>query len=216
MPLDREATLAKIQSSTLIAVIRGDSAQQAVDACRALRDGGVVIHEIAMTTPDALDAIRAAVDEFGDTCVVGVGTVLTVEQARGAIDAGAAFVFAPNVNLDVIAEVKRHDKPIVPGALTPTEIVAAWDAGADMVKVFPANHFGPRYLRDIHGPLPHVKLTPTGGVELDNVGEWLNAGAAALGVGSALVRKDLMRSGDWNALSQLAKRFVDAVAAAKA
>jgi len=208
---DRPTTMAKIESEKLIAVIRGDSAEQALDACRALRDGGVVIHEIAMTTPNAIHAIRDAVQEFGEDCVVGVGTVLDVESAAAAVAAGAAFVFAPNTDLEVIHEVHGHGRVIVPGALTPTEIVTGWKAGADMIKVFPAGHFGPKYIRDIHGPLPDVKLTPTGGVSLDNVADWLAAGATALGVGSSLVRKDLMRAGDWAGITELAVLYVNAV-----
>ncbi|MBI1368098.1 MAG: bifunctional 4-hydroxy-2-oxoglutarate aldolase/2-dehydro-3-deoxy-phosphogluconate aldolase [Planctomycetes bacterium] len=209
--LDRAATVQFIEKHTLIAVIRSDSAQQAVDTAKALADGGVLVHEIAMTTPDGLRAIESAASQLGGDCVVGVGTVLDPQTARDAVAAGAAFVFAPNVNLHVIEAVNQMNRPIVPGALTPTEIVTAWSAGVDMVKLFPANHFGPKYIQDIHGPLPHVKITPTGGVDLTTIKAWLDAGAAALGVGSALVKKDLMRRGDWKALSALALQYVQAV-----
>lgn len=215
-PLDRDATLAQIQERTLIAVIRGDSAEQAVATCHALAAGGVTVHEIAMTTPDALDAIREASADLGHKCLIGVGTVLNAPTANAAMDAGAQLVFAPNINLEVIETVVDAGCVMVPGALTPTEIEFAWEAGADAVKLFPANHFGPRYIRDIHGPMPDVKLLPTGGVDLDTVGDWLGAGAVALGVGSSLVRRDLMRAGDWDTLTDLARQFVDAVALARA
>ena len=135
--------------------------------------------EITMTTPGALAAIEAARAELGDRCVVGVGSVLDAETARAAILAGAEFIFAPTLNTDVIEMGHRYDRAVVPGAMTPTEILTAWQAGADMVKVFPANHFGPKYFKDVLAPMPQLKLTPTGGVNLDTAADWLNAGAAA-------------------------------------
>lgn len=214
--LDRDQTLAQLRERTLIAVIRGDSAEQAVATCHALTAGGVTVHEIAMTTPDALDAIREVSVDLGDRCMVGVGTVLNAPTAIAAMDAGALFVFAPNINLEVIETVSEAGRVIVPGGLTPTEIAFAWEAGADAVKLFPANHFGPRYIKDIHGPMPDVPLIPTGGVDLDTVADWLNAGAVALGVGSSLIRRDLIRAGAWDDLTELARQFVDAVALARA
>ena len=208
--------LAQLQERTLIAVIRGDSAEQAVATCHALAAGGVTVHEIAMTTPGALDAIREASAALGHKCLIGVGTVLNAPTAVAAMDAGAQFVFAPNINLEVIETVNEAERVMVPGALTPTEIQFAWEAGADAVKLFPANHFGPKYIKDIHGPMPDVKLLPTGGVDLDTVSDWLGAGAIALGVGSSLVRRDLMRAADWDAMTELARQFVDAVALARA
>lgn len=213
--MDRAQTLEQIQQNVLVAVIRGDSAQQAVDTAKALLDGGVRGLEIAMTTPDGVKAIEIAARELGNDAIVGAGTVLDAQTARDVIHAGAAFVFAPNVNFDVIETVKSLDRVMVPGALTPSEIAAAWAAGVDMVKLFPANHFGPRYIKDIHGPLPDVKITPTGGVDLTTIREWLDAGAAALGVGSALVKKTLMRESRWDDLTHLAEQYTQAVAAAR-
>jgi len=207
----RTATLARMESTGLIAVIRADSPTQLVDVCKALREGGADIAEITMTTPGALDAIAAASEALGDDCVIGVGSVLDAETARAAILAGADFVFAPTLNVDVIQMAHRYDKPCVPGALTPTEIITAAAHGADMVKVFPANHFGPKYFKDLLAPMPHLKLTPTGGVDLDTAADWLNAGACALGVGSAMVKKDLIRQGDWSALTALARQFREIV-----
>ena len=209
--MSRTDTLNRIEESGLIAVIRADSSEQLVDVCKALADGGCVAAEITMTTPNALGAIEAATKAMGDKAVIGVGSVLDAETARAAILAGAQFVFAPTFNPDVITMAHRYDKIVVPGALTPTEIMAAWQAGADIIKVFPANHFGPQYFKDLLAPMPQLKLTPTGGVDLDTAQAWIKAGASALGVGSALVKKELIRSKDWKALTSLAAQFVQKV-----
>ncbi len=203
----RNATVARIETCGLVAVIRADSPGQLVDVCRSLADGGVEVAEITMTTPGALDAIAKASEALGDHCLIGVGSVLDPETARAAILAGARFVFAPTLNTEVIAMAHRYDRPAVPGAMTPTEILTAWQAGADMVKVFPANHFGPTYFKDLLAPMPQLKLTPTGGVNLDTAADWLKAGAACLGVGSALVRKDLIQNQDWAGLTALAGKY---------
>ena len=209
--MSRTDTLNRIEESGLIAVIRADSSEQLVDVCKALADGGCVAAEITMTTPNALGAIEAATKAMGDKAVIGVGSVLDAETARAAILAGAQFVFAPTFNPDVITMAHRYDKIVVPGALTPTEIMAAWQAGADIIKVFPANHFGPQYFKDLLAPMPQLKLTPTGGVDLDTAQAWIKAGASALGVGSALVKKELIRAKDWKALTSLAAQFVQKV-----
>ncbi len=207
----RHATLARIETTGLIAVIRADAGsagvQSLVDTCKALREGGADVAEITMTSPGALAAIEKASSDLGKDCLVGVGSVLDPETARAAILAGAAFVFAPTFNPAVVEMAHRYDKPVVPGAMTPTEILTAWQAGADMVKVFPANHFGPTYFKDLLAPLPQLKLTPTGGVDLTTAADWIKAGAAALGVGSALVKKDLIKARDWAGLTALARQF---------
>lgn len=212
---DRHTLMQRIEQTGVIAVIRADDAEQAVHTCDALARGGVIACEVAMTTPGALRAIEQAAERFAGRCIVGVGTVLDPETARAAILAGAAFIFCPILDPRIIEMGHRYDIPVVPGAMTPTEILAAWSAGADMVKIFPANHFGPTYIKDIHGPLPQVKLTPTGGVDLTTAGDWIKAGAAALGVGSSLVKKDLIRAGRWADLSSLAGQYIAAVAAAR-
>ena len=214
--IDRLTTLSQLIDTGVIAVIRADSGDQLVNVCRALSTGGVHACEITMTTPGALEAIAQASRELGKSALIGAGSVLDAETARAAILAGARFIFSPVLNLDVIQMAHRYDCVAVPGALTPTEILAAWSAGADVVKVFPANHFGPQYLRDIHGPLPQVKLTPTGGVDLNTAADWIKAGAVAIGVGSSLVKKELINGGKWDDLSALAKQYVAAVAAARA
>ncbi|MBI1337674.1 MAG: bifunctional 4-hydroxy-2-oxoglutarate aldolase/2-dehydro-3-deoxy-phosphogluconate aldolase [Phycisphaera sp.] len=213
-------TLQRIIDSGLIAVIRVDAStggvQALVDTCKALRDGGVLASEITMTSPNALDAIHHASEQVGNTALVGVGSVLDPQTARAAILAGASFVFGPTLNLDVITTAHRYDKPVVPGALTPTEILTAFEHGADMVKVFPANHFGPTYFKDILAPMPHLRLTPTGGVTLDTAADWIKAGAVALGVGSALVKKDLIKNKDFAGLTKLARQFKQIVDDARA
>jgi 2-dehydro-3-deoxyphosphogluconate aldolase/(4S)-4-hydroxy-2-oxoglutarate aldolase len=212
---DRQATLHDLFNVGVIAVIRADSGQQLVNVCRALSKGGVRACEITMTTPGALEAIAAACRELGDEALIGAGSVLDAATARAAILAGARFIFSPVLNVEVIEMAHRYDCVAVPGALTPTEILTAWSAGADVVKVFPANHFGPQYFRDIHGPMPQVKLTPTGGVDLSTAAEWIKAGAVAIGVGSALVKKDLINAENWDELSAMATKYVEIVAKAR-
>lgn len=211
----RNDTLTEIERVGVVAVIRSDSAERTIELCRALAEGGVSSCEITMTTPGAIDAIAAATRELADLCLVGVGSVLDAETARSAILAGAEFVVSPCLDLETIVMAHRYDKVVIPGALTPSEVVAAWSAGADVVKIFPANHFGPRYFRDLHGPLPQVRLTPTGGVDLETTPEWIAAGAVAVGVGSALARPDLIAARAWTELSELAARYVSAVASAR-
>lgn len=208
---DRAAILERIQQAGLVAIIRADSADGLIDTVRALRDGGVTVAEVTMTTPGAIDCIRAASEELGDSAVFGVGSVLDWDTAHKAIDAGAQFVVAPTFKPEVVDAAHERGKPVFPGALTPTEVLTAFEYGADVVKVFPANHFGPRYFKDILAPMPHLKLTPTGGVDLDTIPEWFAAGAVCLGVGSALVKKQMIADKDWAGLTALAKRFVDAV-----
>jgi 2-dehydro-3-deoxyphosphogluconate aldolase/(4S)-4-hydroxy-2-oxoglutarate aldolase len=212
---DRQATLNDLFDVGVIAVIRADSGEQLVNVCRALSKGGVRACEITMTTPGALAAIAAASQALGEDALIGAGSVLDAATARAAILAGARFIFSPILNVEVIEMAHRYDCVAVPGALTPTEILTAWSAGADVVKVFPANHFGPQYLKDIHGPMPQVKLTPTGGVDLTTAADWIKAGAVAIGVGSSLVKKELISNSKWDELSALAKQYVDIVDSAR-
>lgn len=213
--LSRTDVLQIIESTGLVAIIRADSGDQLVQVCRALLDGGVTVTEITMTTPGALEAINQASKQLAGKCLIGVGSVLDAETARLAILAGAQFIVAPTTNPAVIEMAHRYGKPVIPGALTPTEIMNAWQQGADVVKIFPANHFGPTYLKDVLAPMPQLKLTPTGGVTLDTIKDWLDAGACALGVGSALVKKDLIQKQDWKSLTALSQQFVDGVKAAR-
>ena len=208
--------MAEIESVGLVAIIRANASTGLLETCRALAEGGVTVAEITMTTPGALEAIEAASKEMGDSMLVGVGSVLDAETARKAVDAGAKFVVSPVFKSEVITEAHRCGVPCFAGAFTPTEILAAFEAGSDVVKVFPANHNGPGFFKDVLAPMPHLKLTPTGGVNLDTIPQWFAAGARCVGVGSSLVRKDLIEQQDWASLTKLAQQFVQAVAQARA
>ena len=207
----RNAIVARLEGAGVVAVIRAESPDRLLDVFRALRDGGVSAIEVTMTTPGALKVVEQASAMLDDEGIIGVGSILDPQTARAAILAGAQYLVAPTLNLQVIETAHRYGKPVVPGALTPTEILTAWQAGADLVKVFPANHFGPRYFKDLLAPMPQLKLTPTGGVALDTAADWLKAGAACLGIGSALVRPDLVRDGNWAELTDLASQYTEIV-----
>ncbi|WP_175637895.1 bifunctional 4-hydroxy-2-oxoglutarate aldolase/2-dehydro-3-deoxy-phosphogluconate aldolase [Metabacillus schmidteae] len=179
--------LDQIKETGIVAVIRGASTENIIPIAKALKNGGVTALEITVETPRVLSAIEKLSAELGDEVIVGAGTVLDPETARATIMAGAKFVFSPTVNKETIKMTKRYGVLSIPGALTPTEILTAYENGADLIKVFPANVFGPKYLKDIHGPLPQIPLMPTGGVSLENIGDFVRAGAVAAGVGTSLV-----------------------------
>jgi 2-dehydro-3-deoxyphosphogluconate aldolase / (4S)-4-hydroxy-2-oxoglutarate aldolase len=195
----------------IVAVIRSDDGSILADVADALVAGGVTNVEITLTVPQAHRVIEQMANRLGARALVGAGTVLDAETARIAILSGAEFVVSPTVSLPVIELCRRYDKLVLPGALTPTEILAAWQAGADVVKVFPSELTGPAYLRAIHGPLPQVRLMPTGGVTLKTAAEFLQAGACALGVGSALVSGDAIHNRDLAGIESLARQYVDIV-----
>ena len=176
-----------IYKHKIVAVIRGANLSNIIDVAGALKDGGVNILEITAETPGFLSVIEKAASVFGEEVLVGAGTVLDAETARSAILSGASFIFSPTVNVDTIKMAKRYGVASIPGAMTPTEILTAYENGADIIKVFPANIMGPGYLKDVHGPLPHIPLMPTGGVNLDNIQEYFKNGAVAVGLGSSLV-----------------------------
>jgi 2-dehydro-3-deoxyphosphogluconate aldolase/(4S)-4-hydroxy-2-oxoglutarate aldolase len=204
-----------ILETGIVAVIRAQNSDQLVDVAKALRDGGVKAIEVTMTTPNALDVIKKVSDLMSDDCVIGVGTVLDPETCRAAILAGAEFVVCPTLNLDTIKMCKRYSATCVPGAFTPTEILTAWEAGADVVKVFPATSLGPRYFKDILAPLPQVRLSPTGGVSLDTVQDFIRAGACCVAVGGNLVTKQALKDHDWNVITENAKAFVQKIQEAR-
>ena len=199
----------------VVAVLRADNPSQLMDVSKALREGGVVAIEVTMTVPGALKVIEEASAKMDDT-IVGVGTVLDPETARAAILSGAEYVVSPTLNTGVIEMAKRYGKAVMPAGFTPTEILTAWQAGADVVKVFPAGVGGPSYFKDILGPLPQVKLMPTGGVDAKTTPEFIKNGAIAVGAGSAMVDKTAVANRDWASLTATAKAFVDAVAQARA
>ena len=199
----------------VVAVLRADSPAQLMDVSKALREGGVVAIEVTMTVPGALKVIEEASAKMKDT-IIGVGTVLDPETARAAILAGAEYVVSPVLNLDVVAMAKRYGKAVMPAGFTPTEILAAWQAGADVVKVFPASIAGPTFFKDILGPLPSLKLMPTGGVDATTTPAFIKAGAVAVGAGSAMVDKQAVADKNWAKLTETARSFVDAVKQARA
>jgi len=204
-------TLSPIEADGVIAVVRLDDLSRAVPLTEALVAGGVRAVEFTFTNPAAAAAIAAARDGLGERALIGAGSVLDGETARVAILAGAAFVVTPTVSLPTIAICNRYGVATTIGALTPTEILTAWEAGATYVKVFPASLGGPRYLRDVHGPLPQVKLIPTGGVDLDNAGEFIRAGAVAIALGSNLVDARSVATEDWDTITTRARALVAAV-----
>lgn len=214
--MSRVETLERIRESGCVAVVRAPSSEQLVEVARALEKGGLIAIEITMTTPNALKVIEQVSAELGDAVVTGVGSVLDAETARAAILAGAEFVVGPTLNTEMIAMSHRYDKVCVPGAYTPTEILAAWTAGADVVKVFPASVGGPAYFKAVKGPLPQVKLSPTGGVNLKTAGEFIKAGAEFLGVGSDLVSKEALAEGDMGYITERAAAYVEEVRKARA
>ena len=215
MPRTKEQLFDSMLSTGVVAVIRAQSREQLPDIARALIAGGVTAIEVTMTTPKAIAGIEALADALGDQAVIGVGTVLDPATARDAIAAGAQFVVSPAFDDEIVATTRRYGKISIPGAFTPTEILRAWSAGADVVKVFPSTAVGPNYFKDILAPLPQVRLTPTGGVDLKNAPDWIKAGAACLGVGTSLVTKDALAKNDWPSITTNAKAFTQAVATAR-
>jgi 2-dehydro-3-deoxyphosphogluconate aldolase/(4S)-4-hydroxy-2-oxoglutarate aldolase len=214
--MDKREMMEWIQETGVIAIMRAKSSDQLLAAADAIKAGGVQAIEVTMTTPGALDVIRQATERYGADVLFGVGSVLDPESARAAILAGAQFVVSPTLNLKTIELCHRYAIPVVPGAYTPTEILTAWEAGADMVKVFPASVGGPAYFKAVKAPLPQVKLVPVGGVDLDTTADFIRAGADAVGVGSALVSQKLLDAGDFAALTERARRLRQEVAKGRA
>lgn len=203
--------LERILRCGVVAIIRAPSGEVLSDVAAALAAGGVEAIEVTFTVPRAHKVLEEVADRLGDTVVLGAGTVLDPETARTAILAGAEFIVAPTVNPDVIRLCRRYDKLVFPGAFTPTEVVSAWEAGADIVKVFPSDFVGPGYLKALAGPLPQVRLMPTGGVNLQTAADFLRAGACALGIGGALVEPKAVANRDFARLESLARQYVEIV-----
>src|SRR3954467_6393904 len=183
----KESQLKQVLDCGLVAVVRSQDSQQLVEVARALADGGVTVVEITMTVPNALEVLRQVRQALGDRLLLGAGTILDPETARAALLAGAEYLVAPTVNVEVIRLCQRYDKLVMPGAFTPTEILTAWEAGADVVKVFPADVVGPAFFKAVRGPLPQIRMMPTGGVDLTTSAAFLKAGACCLGIGGQLV-----------------------------
>jgi 2-dehydro-3-deoxyphosphogluconate aldolase/(4S)-4-hydroxy-2-oxoglutarate aldolase len=204
----RAEQVKRICDCGIVAVVRTDTSEELVDVSRALKNGGIDVIEITMTTPNALQVIADVSKVMGQDVLVGVGSVLDPETARAAILAGAEFIVAPTYSPAVVEMAHRYGCSVTPGAFTPSEVLAAWEGGADMVKIFPARVGGPKYMKDLRAPMPQLKLVPTGGVDITNAAEFIKAGAAALGVGSALVRKDAVKNKDFAALKGFAEEYV--------
>src|SRR5579885_539621 len=209
--MSKEAHLRQVLDCGIVAVVRSPDSRQLVEVVRALADGGVTVVEITMTVPDALGVVREVRRELGDRVLLGAGTILDPETARAALLAGAEYLVAPTLNLDVIRLCQRYSKLVMPGAFTPTEILTAWEAGADIVKVFPAEVVGPAFFKALRGPLPQVRLMPTGGVDLNTAADFLRAGACCLGLGSQLVEPRAVLARDFDRIRDLARQYRDIV-----
>jgi 2-dehydro-3-deoxyphosphogluconate aldolase/(4S)-4-hydroxy-2-oxoglutarate aldolase len=200
--------LNRLLASGIVAVIRAKSGELLVDVAEALLAGGVEAIEVTFTVPKAAEVIEKVADKLGDRIFLGAGTILDAQTAQVAITAGAQYLVSPTLNLDVIRYCKRHGKLALPGALTPTEVVTAWEAGADVVKIFPSDVGGAKYLKALKAPLPQIRMMPTGGVTLDTATDFLKAGACALGVGGNLVEQAALERRDFARITSLAEQFV--------
>jgi 2-dehydro-3-deoxyphosphogluconate aldolase/(4S)-4-hydroxy-2-oxoglutarate aldolase len=211
----RIENLQRVLDTGIVAIIRAPSSEQLMNVARALFDGGIDVIEVTFTVPNALEILAAVKKDLGSRVLLGAGTVLDPETARAALFAGAEFLVSPSLNPDVIQLCNRYDKVVMPGAFTPTEILAAWEAGADIVKVFPSDTVGPSYLKALKGPFPQIRLMPTGGVNLQTLPDFIMAGACAVGVGSSLVEPQAIRDGNMNRLRELAAQYLQVLKAAR-
>jgi len=205
----RSKIISLLTNPGIIAVVRTDRTEQVPLICEALLAGGVLAVEITLTVPAALEAIRSASERFGAQALIGAGTVLNAEACRAAVAAGAEFLVSPIAKLEILQAAHAADRPVMLGAYTPTEAQAAHEAGADFIKLFPADKLGPAYIRALRAPLPHLRIVPTGGVDLENATDFLKAGCAALGVGSSLLKPEILRDSNWGELTRLARAFVE-------
>lgn len=207
--MSKEHDLARISRTGVVAVIRAPSGEQLVDVAEALLAGGVEVMEVTFTVPQATRVLEQVAGRLGNRILLGAGTVLDPETARIALLSGAEFIVAPTTNLDVIRLCQRYDKLVMPGALTPTEVLTAWEAGADIVKIFPSELTGPGYLKALKAPLPQVRMMPTGGVNLDTAATFLKAGAYALGIGGSLVEPKALAEKNMGRIESLARQYVE-------
>jgi 2-dehydro-3-deoxyphosphogluconate aldolase/(4S)-4-hydroxy-2-oxoglutarate aldolase len=211
MSLSKNDISDSIREIGIVAIMRAKSSDQLLAAADAVLAGGVNAIEVTMTTPGALRVIEEATAKYGEEVIFGVGSVLDPETARAAILAGAQFVVCPTLNLNTIEMCTRYSVPIVPGAYTPTEVLTAWEAGADMVKIFPASVGGPPYIKAVRAPLPQVKLVPVGGVNLKTTADFIRSGAEVVGVGSSLINQKLLEAKEFESISENARRFREEV-----
>ncbi len=210
--MDKDKTLQAIKNTGIVPVIRAKSSDEAIKITEAVKEGGIKVLEITMTVPGAISVIKELSDKYRDDpeITIGAGSILDGETARNAILAGAEFIVGPSLNQEMIEVANRYQKVVIPGAMTPTEVVKSMEAGADVVKIFPAALFGPKIIKAIKGPIPQARLLPTGGVSHDNVKEWFKAGSFAVGAGSAIVKG--AEEGDFDQVRDNAARFVELIA----
>ena len=204
----RSEVIRLLTEHVLIAVIRAQRSNQVLPICEALLAGGIQALEITLTTPDAISAIRQATAKLADRALIGAGTVLNAASAHEVSAAGAEFIVSPVRKLEIIEAAHAHDRPVMIGAYTPTEAQTAHEAGADFIKIFPADKLGPSYIRSLRAPLSHLRIVPTGGVDLNTAVDFLKAGCEALGVGSSLLTPEILRTGNWAELTRLAAEYV--------
>ncbi len=205
--MSKDTVLNQILDTGVVAIMRASSSDQLLSAAEAILEGGVSAIEVTMTTPNAMEVIRQATAKFGSQVLFGVGTVLDSETARAAILAGAQFVVCPTLNLGTIQICNRYSVPVMPGAYTPTEILTAWEAGADVVKVFPASVGGPDFIKALRGPLPHIRLAAVGGVNVNTTADFFSAGESVVGGGGELVNQKLLDGRDFKTISERAQAF---------
>jgi 2-dehydro-3-deoxyphosphogluconate aldolase/(4S)-4-hydroxy-2-oxoglutarate aldolase len=209
--------LASLVEGAIVPVVRASSPEAALQAVEAIANGGIRAAEITMTVPGAVQVLEKLAGRFGGNMLLGAGTVLDPETARACLLAGAEFIVSPSLKPATIEMAKRYSKPVFPGALTPTEVLAAWEAGADAVKIFPCGNVGgAKYIKALKGPFPQIEMIPTGGVNLETIGDFLKAGACAVGVGDELVDAKLIKEGRFDAIAERARQFLAAVAKARA
>jgi 2-dehydro-3-deoxyphosphogluconate aldolase/(4S)-4-hydroxy-2-oxoglutarate aldolase len=214
--MNKQTVLSFIKDVGIVPIVRTNSAESAIQAVSAIYDGGIRAAEITMTVPGAVKALEKVADKFGDKIVLGAGTVLDPETARICMLAGAEFFVTPSLKLSTIEMAKRYSKVICPGALTPTEVLTAWEAGADFVKVFPCGNVGgPKYIKALKAPLPHVEMIPTGGVNLNTAADFLKAGASAVAVGSDLVDGKTIAAGKFEVFTERTKQYLEVIAKAR-
>lgn len=207
--------LRRVLQTGIVAIIRAPSGELLADVAEALLAGGIDVMEVTFTIPGAIRVLEQVSSRLGDRVLLGAGTVLDTETARAAILSGAEFIVSPSTNIEVIGVCKRYSKLSMPGAFTPTEVIAAWQAGADIVKIFPSDVHGPKYLKALRGPYPQVRMMPTGGVTLETAADFLKAGACALGVGGSLVEARALADRDLARIETMSRKFVDAVRQAR-
>lgn len=213
--LTKPEIIERLLNPGVIAVVRAQRTEQVVPLAEALVAGGVMAVEITMTTPNAIAAIKEASVKLGDRALIGVGTVLDEATCQAAMDAGAQFVVSPICRCELISRAQDAGKPVMLGAYTPTEAQLAHEAGADFIKIFPADTLGPKYVKALRAPLPHLKIVPTGGVDLKTIGDFFKAGCVAVGAGSSLISREILDKDDWGTLTKVAAEFARAAKAAR-